>query len=53
MTCPFIRGVAFPDGGLDGPHADLFGRVAIGGHGVCRKKQVNPTNVEDSGFQTS
>ena len=36
-------GVVFPDGGLDGPHADLFGRVVLGSHGMCRKKQVNPT----------
>ena len=36
-------GVVFPDGGLDGPHPDLFGRVVLGSHGVCRKKQVNPT----------
>ena len=36
-------GVVFPDGGLDGPHADLFGRVVLGSHGMCRKMQVYPT----------
>jgi hypothetical protein len=36
-------GVVFPDGGLDGPRSNLVWRIAFGSHGMCRKKQVNPT----------
>jgi hypothetical protein len=36
-------GVVFTDGGLDRPDADLFGRIVLGSHGMCRKKQANHT----------
>jgi hypothetical protein len=54
----FGFGVVVSNGGLDGLHVDLFGRVVHGSHGMVSQNAGGirlhgvSTNVDESGFQT-